>query len=144
MGLYQITIFLLNIKKETDMKKNLFAGLVLLVGMMLTGVILAHEIKENKILVDEVVVAINNGKKAEDFEDLAKKEPYYVFIMEQDGRFLVHPNYTRLQEWDKPIFDAVSKATTEGLWVSHDYQGKSHTYVRKTKSGLIVGSGHRH
>jgi len=126
------------------MKKILYTGLVLLIGMMLTGVILAHEIEENKKLVDEVVAAINNGKKAEDFKDWAHKKPNYVFIMEPDGRFLVHPVFTRLQEWDKPIFDAVSKATTEGLWVSYDYQGKSHTYVRKTKSGLIVGSGHRH
>ena len=125
------------------MKKNLFVGLILLLGMLLTGVILAHEVKENKILVDEVVVAIDNGKKAEDFKHLAKKEPYYVFIMEPDGRFLVHPVYARLQDWDKEIFDAVSKANTEGLWVSYDYQGKRHTYVRKTKSGLIVGSGHR-
>ena len=126
------------------MKKILCAGLVLLVGMLFTGVILAHEIEENKKLVNEVVDAINKGKKAEDSKDLAKKEPYYVFIMEQDGRFLVHPYFTRLQEWDKPIFDAVSKATAEGLWVSYPYLGESHTYVRKTKSGLIVGSGHRH
>jgi hypothetical protein len=126
------------------MKKILFAGSFILIGMMLIGIIFAHEIEENKILVDEVVVAINSGKKAEDFKDLAKKEPYYVFIMKQDGRFLVHPTYTRLQEWDKPILDAVSKATAEGLWVSYPYLGKSHTYVRKTKSGLIVGSGHRH
>ena len=49
------------------MKKNLFAGLILLIGMMHTGVILAHEIKENKILGAEVVVEIKNGKKAEDF-----------------------------------------------------------------------------
>jgi hypothetical protein len=125
------------------MKKNLFAGLVLFVGMMLTGVILAHEIEENKMLVDEVVVAIESGKKAEDFKDLAKKEPYYVFIMEQDGRFLVHPIYTRLQAWDKDIYDALSKATTEGLWVSFIWRGKRHAYVRKTKSGLIVGSGHQ-
>jgi hypothetical protein len=124
------------------MKKNLFVGLVLLVGMMVTGVIWAHEIKENKILVDEVVVAINNGKKAEDFKDWAHKTPYYVTIMEPDGSFLVHPTYTRLQERDKPIFDALSKATTEGLWVSFPWQGKRHAYVRKTKSGLIVGSGH--
>ena len=127
------------------MKKILYTGLVLLIGMLFTGVILTHEIQENKRLVNEVVDAINKGKRAEDFKDLANKEPYYVFIMEQDGRFLVHPIHTRLQEWeDKPIFDAVSKATAEGLWVSYDYQGKSHTYVRKTKSGLIVGSGHRH
>jgi hypothetical protein len=126
------------------MKKILYTGLVLLIGIMFTGVILAHEIEENKKLVNEVVDAINKGKKAEDFRDLAKKEPYYVFIMEQDGGFLVHPYFPRLQEQDKPIFDAVSKATTEGLWVSYPYLGKSHTYVRKTKSGLIVGSGHRH
>jgi len=125
------------------MKKNLFAGLVLLVGMMLTGVIFAHEIEQNKILVDEVVAAINNGKKAEDFKDLAKKEPYYVLIMDQNGRFLVHPTYTQLQAWDKDIFDALLKATTEGLWVSFPWAGgKRHAYVRKTKSGLIVGSGH--
>ncbi len=126
------------------MKKILYTGLVLLIGIMFTGVILAHEIEENKKLVNEVVDAINKGKKPEDSKDLAKKEPYYVFIMEQDGRFLVHPYFTRLQEWDKPIFDAVSKATAEGLWVSYPYLGESHTYVRKTKSGLIVGSGHRH
>ena len=58
-------------------------------------------------------------KRQKIFKDLAKKEPYYVlFIMEQDGSFLVHPTYTRLQKWDKPILNAVSKATTERLWVS--------------------------
>ncbi|MBN2245154.1 MAG: hypothetical protein JW755_04850 [Candidatus Aminicenantes bacterium] len=125
------------------MKKILFVGLVLLVSMMLAGFILAHEIKENKILVDEVVDAINNGKKAEDFKDWAKKKPYYISIMDQNGRFLVHPIYTQLQAWDKEIFDALSKATTEGLWVSFPWRGgKRHVYVRKTKSGLIVGSGH--
>jgi hypothetical protein len=129
-------------KEETGMKKILYASLALLLGTMLTAVILAHEIEENKKLVDEVVDAINNGKNAEDFKHLSKKEPYYVFIMEPDGKFLVHPVWTRLQEWDKPIFDAVSKATTEGLWVSYDYLGRRHTYVRKTKGGLIVGSGH--
>jgi hypothetical protein len=124
------------------MKRILFVGLVLLVGMMFTGIILAHEIEENKKLVDEVVDAINNGKKAEDFKDWAYKEPYYIFIMDQNGRFLVHPTYTQLQTWDKVIFDALLKATPEGLWVSFPWRGKRHCYVRKTNSGLIVGSGH--
>ena len=81
----------------------------------------------------------------EDFKDLAYKKPYYLFIMERDGKFLVHPSFSRLQDWDKDIFDALSKATTEGLWVSYPMVGETaHTYVRRTKSGLIVGSGHRH
>ena len=124
------------------MKRILLVGLVLLVGMMFTGIILAHEIEENKKLVDEVVDAINNGKKAEDFKDWAYKEPYYVFIMDQNGKFLVHPIYTQLQAWDKVIFDALLKATPEGLWVSFPWRGNRHAYVRKTNSGLIVGSGH--
>ena len=127
------------------MKKILCAGLVLLIGMLFTGVILAHEIEENKKLVDEVVATIDSGKKTEDFKDLAYKKPYYLFIMERDGKFLVHPSFSRLQDWDKDIFDALSKATTEGLWVSYPMVGETaHTYVRRTKSGLIVGSGHRH
>jgi hypothetical protein len=41
--------------------------------------------RQIKNQVDEVVAAIDSGKKAEDFEYLSKKEPHYLFIMKSDG-----------------------------------------------------------
>ena len=130
------------------MKKILCTGLILLAGMMLTGVIGAadkEEIeKQIKNQVDEVVAAIDGGKKAEDFKKLATKEPYYVFIMEPGGKLLVHPHYASVNlESDKDLYDAVVKGTTEGLWVKYVFEGKmKHCYVKKTKGGLFVASGY--
>lgn len=95
--------------------------------------------------VDEIVVAMDGGKTADDFKDAAKREPYYVFIMEVDGKLLVHPSLVgqSLKEKAPPVYDAVAKATPEGVWVDYEWQGKmKHSYVRKTKSNLIVGSGY--
>ena len=125
------------------MKKILCAGLVLLAGTMLPQVALAADTADRETIqkqVDEVVAAINSGKKAEDFEDLANLEPYYVFISKQDGRLLVHPWSDYIPHRD--VLEAIRKATIEGLWVSYFLEGrKKHAYVRKTDSGLIVGSG---
>ncbi|MCU0587376.1 MAG: hypothetical protein MUF52_04395 [Syntrophobacteraceae bacterium] len=95
--------------------------------------------------VDEIVAAIDGGKTADDFKDAAKREPYYVFIMKEDGMLLVHPSLVgqSLKEKAAPVFDAVVKATPAGVWVDYEWQGKmKHSYVRKTKSALIVGSGY--
>ncbi len=95
--------------------------------------------------VDEIVVAMDGGKTAADFKDAAKREPYYVFIMQEDGKLLVHPALEgqNLKEKAAPVFEAVVKGTPEGVWVDYEWQGKmKHTYVRKTKGALIVGSGY--
>jgi hypothetical protein len=95
--------------------------------------------------VDEIVVAMDGGKKADDFKDAAKKEPNYVFIMQEDGMMLVHPSLVGkgIKDTMAPVYAAVSKATPEGLWVDYEWQGKmKHSYVRKTKGALIVGSGY--
>ena len=95
--------------------------------------------------VDEIVAAMDGGKTAADFKDAAKREPYYVFIMQEDGKLLVHPAMEgqSLKEKAAPVFDAVAKATPAGVWVDYEWQGKmKHTYVRKTKGALIVGSGY--
>lgn len=95
--------------------------------------------------VDEIVAAMDGGKTADDFKDAAKREPYYVFIMQEDGKLLVHPSLVgqSLKEKAAPVYDAVVKATPAGVWVDYEWQGKmKHSYVRKTKANLIVGSGY--
>jgi hypothetical protein len=42
-----------------------------------------------------------------------------------------------------PAYDAVVQATLEGNWVTYQWDGKEkNTYVRKTKTDVIVGSGY--
>jgi len=97
-------------------------------------------IKKN---VDDIVVAIDNGKKAEEFK--ANDYKPYVFILEEGGMTLVHPSLIgkSLKEVAGPVYEALTKATAEGLWVDYVWKEKQkHTYVRKTKSNLIVGSGY--
>lgn len=98
-----------------------------------------------KAQVDEIVMAIDGGKKAEDFMDAAKKEPYYVFILKEDGQLIVHPSLAgqSLKEKAEPVYMELINATPEGKWVAYEWKGsQKHTYVRKTKDGLIVGSGY--
>jgi hypothetical protein len=118
--------------------------MALIVGVLLAQTALAVDKDAIKKQVDEIVVSIDAGKKAADFSDAAKKDPY-VFIMEKSGNLLVHPTLAgqSLKEKAPPAYDAVSKATPAGVWVDYDWQGKKkHTYVRETKGGLIVGSGY--
>ncbi|MBM4287404.1 MAG: hypothetical protein FJ135_04500 [Deltaproteobacteria bacterium] len=93
--------------------------------------------------VDEIVEALDAGKKPEDFADAAHKDPY-VFIMEAEGKLLVHPTLTgeSLKEKAGPVFDEVAKGTAAGDYVRYVWGGANKcTYSRKTKSGLIVGCG---
>jgi hypothetical protein len=90
-------------------------------------------------------VAIEGGKPASDFMDAAKRKPHYVYIMEESGNLLVHPSATgkSLKEIAAPAYDAVVQATMEGTWVKYEWNGKEkNAYVRKTKTGVIVGSGY--
>ncbi|MGE0087197.1 MAG: hypothetical protein AB7S75_22560 [Desulfococcaceae bacterium] len=94
--------------------------------------------------VDEVVAALDGGKKAEDFANAAKKDPY-VFVMEPGGKLLVHPTLAgqSLKEKAAPVYNEVAKGTPEGIYVRYEWAGaKKVTYSRKTKDGLIVGSGY--
>jgi hypothetical protein len=129
------------------MKKLVVLSVVLVLGLVLAvGAIAADPDKAAiKKQVDDIVVAIDGGKKAEDFADAANKQPHYVFIMQADGKLLVHPKLKdqNLKEKAEPAYKEVSTATPEGKWVKYVYPDKEkNTYVRKTKGGLIVGSGY--
>jgi len=127
------------------MKKYFMIMLVVIVGLSLTGVVSAADKDAIKAQVDEIAIAIEGGKPVSDFADAAKMEPYYVFIMEESGNVLVHPSLVgeNLKEKAAPAYDAVVLATPEGTWVKYEWDGKEkNTYVRKTKTGVIVGSGY--
>jgi hypothetical protein len=127
------------------MKKYFLMLLVMVVGLSLTGVVFAADKDAIKAKVDEIAVAIEGGKPASDFADAANLKPHYVYIMEEDGNVLVHPSLVgkNLKEAAMPAFEAVSQATMEGNWVKYEWQGaEKNAYVRKTKTGVIVGSGY--
>jgi hypothetical protein len=93
--------------------------------------------------VDSIVEMIESGKdaktiKAEDFSP-------YAFIMEESGTMLVHPSLSGVdcKEQLTPIYEALSVASADGVWVEYEWKGKvKHTYAKKTKNNLIVGSGY--
>ena len=74
------------------MKKYALMMVVLVMGLSMAVGVFAADKDAIKMQVDEIVVAIDGGKTAADFKDAAKKEPYYVYILEEDGMVLVHPS----------------------------------------------------
>jgi signal transduction histidine kinase len=93
--------------------------------------------------VDGIVSAIDAGKNAQEVQ--ANDYDPYVYIMEQDGTLVVHPELSgqSLKEVAEPVYDAVMRATHDGVWVDYEWKGaQKHSYVRKTEGGLIVGSGY--
>lgn len=127
------------------MKRIAIISLALILGLCLTTGAFAADKDAIKKQVDDIVVTMDGGKKAEDFMAAAHNKPYYVFIMEQGGMLLVHPSLAgqSLKEKAEPVYNECAKATAGGLWVDYVWKEKQkHTYVRKTKSGLIVGSGY--
>lgn len=127
------------------MKRNIIFLLVIAVVFCLSTVVSAADKDAIKKQVDDIVVAMDGGKMATDFKDAAKNKPHYVFILEEGGNTLVHPSLVgqSLKEKAEPVYNELIKATADGNWVDYVWKEKQkHTYVRKTKSGLIVGSGY--
>jgi hypothetical protein len=127
------------------MKRVTIISLALIFGLCLATGAFAADRDAIKKQVDDIVVAINGGKTAQDFTSAAQNKPCYVFIMEENGNLLVHPSLAgqSLKEKAEPVYNECAKATADGLWVDYVWKEKQkHTYVRKTNSGLIVGSGY--
>jgi hypothetical protein len=127
------------------MKRATIISLALILGLCLVAGAFAADKDAIKKQVDEIVVSIDSGKKAQDFKDAAQNKPSYVFIMKDGGQMLVHPSLVGQSLKDKalPVYNECSKATADGTWVKYEWKGKEkNTYVRKTKDGLIVGSGY--
>jgi len=127
------------------MKRIAVISLTLIIGLCLATGAFAADKGAIKKQVDDIVVAIDGGKTAQDFASAAQNKPHYVFIMEEGGMLLVHPSLVgqSLKEKAAPVYTECAKATAKGVWVKYVWKEKpKNTYVRKTKSGLIVGSGY--
>lgn len=125
------------------MKKFAILAVVIMFGVCLSLNALAADKAAIQQNVTDIVAAIDGGKMATDF----KADAYtpYAFIMEQSGNLIVHPSLAgqSLKEKAPPVFDAIIVATPEGSWVDYEWKGaQKHSYVKKTASGLIVGSGY--
>ena len=127
------------------MKRVAIISLTLIMGLCLATGAFAADKAAIKKQVDDIVVAIDGGKMAKDFTSAAQNKPSYVFIMEEGGMLLVHPSLVgqSLKEKAGPVYNECAKATAAGVWVDYVWKEKQkHTYVRKTKGGLVVGSGY--
>ncbi len=127
------------------MKRTSILFFVLVLGFCLVAGVSAADKDVIKKQVDDIVVAIDGGKKAVDFKAAAQNKPYYVFIMEEGGNCLVHPALEgqNLKDKAEPVYNELIKATIDGIWIDYIWKEKQkHTYVRKTKGGQIVGSGY--
>ena len=97
-------------------------------------------IKKN---VDGIVKDINKGKAADSFK--AGDYTPYAFIMKKNGVLVVHPSLAgkSLKKKAPPVYDALIKSKSTGVWVDYVWKEKQkHSYVKTTVSGLIVGSGY--
>lgn len=121
-----------------------WAALLLVGSLFVCAEAVAVEVEKSVIKrnVDSVVRAINSGSGARSFSSEAYAP--YIFIMDTNGKLIVHPYLAGeyLQEKARPIYNALRRATSEGIWVTYHWKGVSkESYVRKTNNNLTVGSG---
>lgn len=122
--------------------KQLVCMLAIVALCVLTGEGLAADKAAIKKNVDTVVNALNDGTPATSFG--ADAFTPYVFILEPSGKLIVHPYLMGeyLQDKAAPVYAALMQATREGRWVTYFWKGaEKETYVRRTGTNLVVGSG---
>jgi len=93
--------------------------------------------------VEAIVAEIDAGKDSTTFKSDAFTP--YVFILEDNGKLLVHPSLAGESLADKapPVYQALAAADDKGVWIQYEWKGKvKNTFAKKTKSNLIVGSGY--
>lgn len=115
--------------------------------LMLALFFVANVLAEDKISaeknVSEMIALLESGRDASSVAPDAFTP--YVFVMDQDGRLLVHPTLAGedLKEKARPIYEILLRATPEGLWVEYTWKGKEkQTFVKRYRDRFIVASGY--
>lgn len=93
--------------------------------------------------VEAIVAELDAGKDSATFK--ADAFSPYVFILEDNGKLLVHPSLEGESLKDKapPVYEALAAADDKGVWIQYEWKGKmKHTFAKRSKDNLIVGSGY--
>lgn len=117
--------------------------LLLLLALFFVANVLAEDKISAEKNVSEMIALLESGRDASSVAPDAFTP--YVFVMDQDGRLLVHPTLAgeNLQEKARPIYETLLRATPEGLWVQYTWKGKDkQTFVKRYRDRLIVASGY--
>jgi hypothetical protein len=106
---------------------------VLLFGVFLASGSFAADEAAIKGNVDGIAAGIGSGKAPADYKP-GDYDPY-VFIMEEGGMVIVHPSLVGQSlntDKFKPVYDALAKATADGVWVEYTWKGaQKKSYVKK-------------
>jgi hypothetical protein len=124
------------------MNRQSFILLVVAVFFLVTNAVAGNLISIEKN-VNELIAAIDNGRDPSGFA--ADAYTPYVFVMENSGLLLVHPTLAgeNLKDKAAPIYEALLRATPEGVWVRYSWRGKEkHTFAKRHGNRLIVASGY--
>ncbi len=125
------------------MKKSVLFSLVLFVGLCFATCGFAAD----KAAIEKAVSAVATGGA---FTDDACKanapEGLYIFVMEKDGKLVVHPKKDAIKDLStekfKVIYDELIKATSDGVWVQYQWGGKEKNTFVQEAGGKIVGCGY--
>ena len=115
--------------------------------LMLALFFVANALAEDTISaeknVSEMIALLDSGREATSIAPDAFTP--YVFVMDQDGRLMVHPTLSGedLKEKARPIYDILQQATPEGMWVEYSWKGKDkRTFIKRYQGRFIVASGY--
>eukprot|EP00831_Metopus_contortus_P047479 TRINITY_DN3832_c0_g1_i1.p2 TRINITY_DN3832_c0_g1~~TRINITY_DN3832_c0_g1_i1.p2 ORF type:complete len:121 (-),score=33.50 TRINITY_DN3832_c0_g1_i1:41-403(-) len=65
-------------------------------------------------------------------------EGLYIFVMEENGKLLVHPKKDAIKDLNSPkykvIYDELIKATEDGIWVQYQWDVKKKKKKKKKKN----------
>lgn len=125
------------------MKRELLIGLMIL---FVLSVPFSTFAADRDAIEKSVSAVVSSGKLDDDTCKANAPESLYIFVMEADGKLLVHPKKDAIQNLNAPkyqvIYEQVSKATPEGVWVQYNWDGKDkNTFVKKA-GDKIVGCGY--
>ncbi|MGD9732075.1 MAG: hypothetical protein AB7U45_07815 [Desulfamplus sp.] len=125
------------------MKRELLIGLMIL---FVLSVPFSAFAADRDAIEKSVSAVVSSGKLDDETCKANAPESLYIFVMEADGKLLVHPKKDAIQNLNAPkyqvIYEQVSKATPEGVWVQYNWDGKDkNTFVKKA-GDKIVGCGY--